>query len=95
MKDLKIDCYGNIITGMTAILILVTIISSIILITTIMYINDENSASVANDNFRYIITDYKNNLNKLLLDSLIELSEDIIEKKSPSKNSHEDIKKKY
>lgn len=93
MKYLIKDSKGNIITSLTAILIIATIISSIILISTIVYINNENSASIANDNFKYQIDDYENNVDDLLRESTKELSEKVIKSKTPSKDAGEDIKK--
>lgn len=92
MKSIKSDCNGNIITGVTAILIIATIITGIILLTTISYITEENSNSMANDDFKNIMNSYENDLNDLLLESIKDLSNQVIKSKSASKSSSNDIK---
>ena len=59
---MKIDSKGNIIVGTTAILILTLFLVCIFVITTINYIESENIDSESNDNFKYIIDDYKKNI---------------------------------
>ena len=92
MKSIESDCNGNIITGVTAILIIATIITGIILLTTISYITEENSSSMASDDFKNIMNSYKSDLNDLLLESIKDLANQVIKSKSASKNSPKDIK---
>ena len=59
---LKINNKGNIITGTTAILVVSLILIFIFIINAINYIEKDNINSIENDNFKYIIEDYNNNL---------------------------------
>ena len=59
---MKIDSKGNLIIGTTAILILALLLICIFVISCINYIQNENIDSVQNDNFKYLIDDYTQNL---------------------------------
>ena len=59
---MKIDSNGNIIVGTTAILIVSLLLICIFVAASINYIQNENIASKSNDNFRYIVDDYTQNL---------------------------------
>lgn len=59
---MKIDSNGNIIVGTTAILIASLLLICIFVAASINYIQNENIASKNNDNFRYIVDDYTQNL---------------------------------
>lgn len=93
MKNLKIDADGNIISGISFILIISCIILFIVLLNMIYLLNNENIDSIANDNFKYVLDDYIQNIEFLTYDSVKELSNKIISSKIPSKNSQNDIKK--
>ena len=59
---MKIDSKGNLIIGTTAILIVALLLICIFVISCINYIQNENIDSVQNDNFKYLIDDYTQNL---------------------------------
>ena len=59
---MKIDSKGNIIIGATAILIAALILICIFVVSSIYFIENENTDSEMNDNFKYIVDDYTNNL---------------------------------
>ena len=59
---MKIDSKGNLIIGTTAILIVALLLICIFVISSINYIQNENIDSVQNDNFKYLIDDYTQNL---------------------------------
>lgn len=59
---MKIGSKGNLIVGTTAILIVALLLICIFVVTSINYIQNENIDSQQNDNFKYIIDDYTQNL---------------------------------
>ena len=59
---MKIDSKGNLIIATTAILIVALLLICIFVISCINYIQNENIDSVQNDNFKYLIDDYTQNL---------------------------------
>lgn len=59
---MKIGSNGNLILGTTVILITTLLLIAIFVFTTMNYIQNENIDSVENDNFKYIVDDYTNNL---------------------------------
>lgn len=67
---MKIDSKGNLILGTTVILITTLLLVAIFVFTTINYIQNENIDSQENDNFKYIVDDYSNNLEALSRQSL-------------------------
>ena len=67
---MKIDSKGNLILGTTVILITILLLIAIFVFTTINYIENENIDSYENDNFKYIVDDYSNNLEVLGRDSI-------------------------
>lgn len=69
---MKIDSNGNLILGTTVILITILLLMAIIVFTAINFIDTENIASMENDNFKYIVDDYSNNLEVLGRDSIAE-----------------------
>ena len=93
MKIRKLDSKGNIIVGATAILIAVLLLMSIFVITSLNYIQNQNIESQANDNFKYIIDDYSNNLEVLGRESIADVTEKVY-KGLPVFDSENDIKNK-
>lgn len=77
MKAKKLDSKGNIIVGTTAILIVALLLISIFVITTMTFIKDSNIDSEANDNFKYIIDDYSDNLEVLGRDAIAEATQKV------------------
>ena len=77
MKAKKLDSKGNIIVGTTAILIVALLLISIFVITTMTLIKDSNIDSEANDNFKYIIDDYSDNLEVLGRDAIVEATQKV------------------
>lgn len=71
----KIDNKGNIIKGTTVILIVSIMLIVIFIVNSINYMENENINSISNDNFKYIIKDYNNNLEQLGRDSIAEETE--------------------
>ena len=70
MKRLKLDSKGNLIISSAAILIISLLLLSIFIVTSINYLENENIDSKANDNFKYIVDDYSNNLEVLERESI-------------------------
>lgn len=93
MKIRKLDSKGNIIVGATAILIAVLLLMSIFVITSLNYIQNQNIESQANDNFKYIIDDYSNNLEVLGRESIADVTQKVYNG-LPVRNSENDIKDK-
>lgn len=67
---MKIDSNGNLILGTVVILITTLLLIAIFVFTTLNYIENENIDSGENDNFKYIVDDYSNNLEVLGRDSI-------------------------
>lgn len=67
---MKIDSKGNLILGTTVILITTLLLIAIFVFSTLNYIENENIDSGENDNFKYIVDDYSNNLEVLGRDSI-------------------------
>lgn len=88
----KIDNKGNIITGTTVILIVSIMLIVIFIVNSINYMENENINSISNDNFKYIIKDYNNNLEQLGRDSIAEETEKLYHAHIIH-NSRKDIKK--
>ena len=93
MKIRKLDSKGNIIVGATAILIAVLLLMSIFVITSLNYIQNQNIESQTNDNFKYIIDDYSNNLEVLGRESIADVTQKVYNG-LPVRNSENDIKDK-
>ena len=74
---MKIDDKGNIIVGSLAILIVSLLLIAIFVFTSINYIDNENIDSKANDNFKYIVDDYNNNLEILGRESIADVTEKV------------------
>lgn len=106
---MKIDSKGNLILGTTVILITILLLIAIFVFTTINYIENENIDSLENDNFKYIVDDYSNNIEVLGRDSIADAcdkvfhtfklfnSEDQIKKNLNKKleKKNEELKEKY
>lgn len=74
---MKIDSNGNLILGTTVILITILLLMAIFVYTTINYIESENIDSEENDNFKYIIDDYANNVEVLGRESIYDACEKV------------------
>lgn len=74
---MKIDSNGNLILGTTVILITTLLLIAIFVFTTINYIENENIDSQENDNFKYIVDDYTNNLEVLGRESIDDACEKV------------------
>lgn len=92
MKSKKLDSKGNIIVGTTAILIVALLILCIFVVTIINYIQNSNIDSETNDNFKYIIDDYSNNLEVLGRDAIAEATQKVYNG-LPVRDSEDQIKK--
>ena len=106
---MKIDSKGNLILGTTVILITILLLIAVFVFTAINYIENENIDSLENDNFKYIVDDYSNNLEVLGRDSIADAcdkvyhtfklfnSEDQIKKNLNKKleKKNEKLKEKY
>ncbi|WP_458405950.1 hypothetical protein [Methanobrevibacter sp.] len=90
---MKLDSKGNIIVGTTAILIAVLLLMCIFIVTSINYIQNQNIESQANDNFKYIIDDYSNNLEVLGRESIADVTQKVYNG-MPVHDSEGEIKKK-
>ncbi len=89
---MKIDEKGNMIVGTTAILIVALILICIFVVSSINYISNQNIDSASNDNFKYIIDDYSNNLEILGRESIAKATEKVYNG-LPVLNSRDQIKK--
>lgn len=67
---MKIDSNGNLILGTTVILITTLLLLSIFVFTSLNYIENQNIDSQENNNFKYIVDDYANNIEVLGRDSM-------------------------
>ena len=74
---MKIDSNGNIIVGTTAILIVSLLLICIFVVASINYIQNENMPSKTNDNFKYIVDDYTQNLEILGRDAIAEATQKV------------------
>ena len=106
---MKIDSKGNLILGTTVILITILLLIAVFVFTSINYIENENIDSLENDNFKYIVDDYSNNLEVLGRDSIADAcdkvyhtfklfnSEDQIKKNLNNKleKKNDEMKEKY
>ncbi|MBQ2665510.1 hypothetical protein [Methanobrevibacter sp.] len=92
MKRKRLDSQGNILVGTTAILIVSLLLMAVFVITAINFIHNSNIDSEANDNFKYIIDDYSNNLEILGRDSIAEATQKVYNG-LPVFNSEDQIKK--
>lgn len=106
---MKIDSKGNLILGTTVILITILLLIAVFVFTTINYVENENIDSLENDNFKYIVDDYTNNIEVLGRDSIADAcdkvfhtfrlfnSEDQIKKNLNKKleKKNEELKEKY
>ena len=89
---MKIDSNGNIIVGTTAILIVSLLLICIFVVASINYIQNENMPSKSNDNFKYIVDDYTQNLEILGRDAIAEATQKVYNG-LPVLNSENQIKK--
>ena len=89
---MKIDDKGNSIVGSMAILIVSLLLIVIIVFTSINFIENENIDSKANDNFKYIVDDYNNNLEVYARESISDVCEKVYTFNAVS-NSRKEIKK--
>ncbi|AMD16592.1 hypothetical protein TL18_00195 [Methanobrevibacter sp. YE315] len=92
MKKIGIDSKGNLIIGTTAILIVSLLLICIFVMTSMNYIANENIDSKSNDNFKYIINDYSENLEVIGRDSIDEATQKAFNG-LPILNSENEIKK--
>ena len=74
---MKIDSNGNLILGTTVILITTLFLIAIFVFAASNYIANENIDSNENDNFKYIVDDYENNLEILGRESLYDAGEKV------------------
>lgn len=89
---MKIDSKGNLILGTTVILILTLLLICIFVFTTINYIENQNIDAYENDNFKYIVDDYSNNIEILGRDSIDDACDKVF-KTFKLFNSEDQIKK--
>lgn len=89
---MKINSKGNIIVGTTAILIITLLFICIFVVTSIIYIQNENIDSQSNDNFKYVVDDYTLNLEILEREAIDEATQKVFNG-LPVINSENQIKK--
>ncbi|MBE6508464.1 MAG: hypothetical protein E7Z77_03515 [Methanobrevibacter sp.] len=92
MKRIKIDSKGNLMVGTTAILVVSLLLLCIFVITSMNYIENKNTNSMSNDNFKYMIEDYTSNLEILGRESIEEATQKVYNG-LPVLNSQNQIKK--
>lgn len=76
-NNMKLDSKGNILAGSLAILIITLFLVFIFVFTSINYIENENIEFNGNDNFKYIVDDYANDLEILQRDSIERATEKV------------------
>ena len=74
---MKIDSKGNIIVGTAAILIVSLLLICIFVAASINYIQNEHIDSQNNDNFKYIVDDYTQNLEVLAREAIDEATQKV------------------
>lgn len=89
---MKIDSKGNMMVGSVAILVVSLLLISIFIITTINYIENENSELKSNNEFKYIVDDYSRNVEVLGRESIAEATKKVYNG-LPVLNSENQIKK--
>ena len=89
---IKIDSKGNLMVGTTAILLVSLLLLCIFVITSMNYIENKNTNSMSNDNFKYMIEDYTSNLEILGRESIEEATQKVYNG-LPVLNSQNQIKK--
>lgn len=89
---MKINSKGNLIVGTTAILIIALLFICIFVVTSINYIQNKNIGIESNDNFKYIIDDYTQNLELNCRDAIDEATQKVFNG-LPVTNSENQIKK--
>lgn len=92
MKMIKIDSKGNLMVGTTAILLVSLLLLCIFVITSMNYIENKNTNSMSNDNFKYMIEDYTSNLEIMGRESIEEATQKVYNG-LPVLNSQNQIKK--
>ena len=93
MKNLNKDIKGNIFTGLSVIFILSFLIIFILLLNLNMSLLEENNNDLASDNIKYIVEDYKRNIEVEAGNSLNEISENVFKTNQALGNSEDEIKK--
>ena len=89
---IKIDSKGNLMVGTTAILLVSLLLLCIFVITSMNYIENKNTNSMSNDNFKYMIEDYTSNLEIMGRESIEEATQKVYNG-LPVLNSQNQIKK--
>ena len=74
---MKLDNNGNLILSSTVILIMLMLLVTIFITTSLHFIQNTNIEEESNDNFKYIIDDYSNNLEVLGRNAINEASQTI------------------
>lgn len=93
-KELINDNKGNIYIGIATILIISFLILSICVLSLSINEEKENIDSMESDEFNNIIQNYKQDIPIIEKEAIKELSEEIIDKKTPVQDSKEEIKKR-
>lgn len=93
IKKFQRNNNGNIFIGITAILLISFLILSVFILNFTIENEKENINSIENDQFEYIIQDYKRNIPIIEKEAIKELSEEVITKKTPLFDSKVEIKK--
>ena len=88
------DNKGNFYIGIATILLISFLILSICILNLAIESSQENTESIANDEYEYIIQDYKRNIPIIEREAIEEISEEVISKKTPLDDSKEEIKKR-
>ncbi|WP_297983114.1 hypothetical protein [uncultured Methanobrevibacter sp.] len=91
-SKLILDNRANVSIIITALLLISFLLLSIILLNTVIEEKDENTESIASNQYQFIIEDYKRNLPILEREALEEINEEVIKNKRPCLDSREDLK---
>ena len=91
-KNFLAENEGNIISSITILLLFSFILVGILVLQTSNYTNDNKVSKLSNDNFEYIVENYRANIKVLSLDIINQTSINIIESKQPLSNSRLELK---
>ncbi len=94
LKKLKAEENGNFPIIIAGLFLISFLILSIILLNLAISQNDENEEAISSNNFNYIISDYKRNLEIIEREVLEEMSIDIINSRTASSDSKKELKER-
>ncbi|MCL2687141.1 MAG: hypothetical protein FWE58_01225 [Methanobrevibacter sp.] len=91
-KDLNVEEYGNIFTGLAVLFVFTFIIMAVILMNFVVDSNQINSDNLASHEFNYVVQDYNKNIGIFGKNTIRDLANEVIKNKISSHNSADEIK---